>query len=192
MTRRQNLLVSLFIGGVALLLLIATAATVPLRNTIPFTPTAFNYLPAVLKNHQLSPPTATPTPTATATSTATPTATPTSTPTLPPPSFDGCQEDPDPGGAGNYPVRIVVVVKDANPEVVRLENVSGEVVDLTGWHVCSISGNQEHYGVGGVLASGEVGDYVYTGGNFIWSNSQQDNGALYNAAGQLVSYWIDE
>lgn len=152
--------------------------------------TSYVYLPVVLRSY-VPPATATPIATSTAVPTAVPTVGPTVTPTLPPPSFDGCEEDPDPASAGNFPVRVVVVVKDANPEVVRLENVGVEAVDLTGWRMCSITGNQEHTGVGGSLASGETRDFPFTGGGFIWNNSSQDDGALYNAGGQLVSYWVD-
>lgn len=115
----------------------------------------------------------------------------TAIPTLPPPSFDDCQEDPDPNRAANYPIRIITVDKDANPEVVYLLNVSDQTMDLTSWHVCSLNGNQEHFGIGGTLAPDETKGYPYTGGGFIWNNQQKDDGALYNAAGQLVSFWED-
>jgi hypothetical protein len=168
-----------------------------------FTPTAFSYLPNVQKKYQPFPVVCTPPaceedevyycpgecPGGCGTECATPT--PTNTPTLPPPSFDNCQEDPDPSSAGNYPVRIVNVYKAANPEVVRLENVSSSTVNLTGWHMCSITCNQEHDGISGTLAPGQTKDFPHTGSDFIWNNSERDDGALYNAEGQLVSYWID-
>jgi len=143
-----------------------------------WTPSAWIYLPFINRQEDGESPTVEPGPT--------------DTPTLPPPSFDGCEEDPDPTSAVNFPVRIVTVEKAANPEVVRLENVSTQAVDLTDWHVCSINGNQEHTGIGGTLAAGETKDYPYAGGGFIWNNSSQDDGALYNADGQLVSYWVDQ
>jgi hypothetical protein len=86
----------------------------------------------------------------------------------------------------------VIVFKGANPEVVRLQNVSAATVNLDGWHMCSIEANQEHTGISGTLAPGQVKDFPYTGSGFIWNNSIRDDGALYNAAGQLVSYWIDQ
>ena len=149
------------------------------------------YLPVV--RHDRTP---TPSPTDTAVPTATPmtepTVGPTATPMLPPPSFDGCQEDPNPASAPNFPVAIVIVFKSANPEVVRLQNRSTAAIDVSGWHLCSINGNQEHTGIGGVLGPGEVRDFPSTGSGFIWNNTERDDGALYNAAGQLVSYWIDQ
>jgi len=133
-----------------------------------------------------SPATATAIATASATSSTTPTASPTPTGTI-----GVCQTDPDPAAAPDHPVRIVTVVKDANPEVVRLRNASNTAVDLTGWRMCSIKGNQEHDGIGGFLAPNETKGFPYTGSGPIWNNAEQDDGALYNAAGQLVSYWID-
>jgi hypothetical protein len=124
-------------------------------------------------------------------STATPPPSPTATPTSLPPSFNGCHDDPNAGLAPNYPVMIVIVVKAATPEVVRLQNTSAQPIDLTGWHMCSMTGYQEHDGVAGTLAPGQVKDFPYTGVGFIWNNSLQDNGALYDGAGHLVSYWVD-
>jgi hypothetical protein len=106
---------------------------------------------------------------------------------LPPPSFNACQEDPNPTAAPNYPVVIVTVNKDG--EYVVLKNVSGEAVDLTGWHMCSIKGNQEHP-ISGALGPGEQKQFDGPPGP-IWSNGERDNGSLYNASGQLVSYWYD-
>lgn len=110
-------------------------------------------------------------------------------PALPAPSFNECQADPNADNAPNYPVKIVTV--DKAGEVVRLQNVSPEPVDLTGWIMCSITGNQRHEGIGGVLAPGETRDFPYTGSGMIWNNSERDDGALYNARRQLVSYWRD-
>ena len=78
---------------------------------------------------------------------------------------------------------------DKGSEVVTLKNVSREPVDLAGWHMCSIRGNQEHP-IGGVLAPGEQRLFPGPVGT-IWLNNGQDDGALYNQNGQLVSYWHD-
>ena len=107
---------------------------------------------------------------------------------LPAPSFNNCQADPNAAAAPNYPVQIVGIDKGA--EVVRLKNVSDAAVDLTGWKMCSITGNQLHEGIGGTLAPGETKGFGHPGGP-IWNNSEKDDGALYNASGQLVSYWND-
>jgi len=138
-------------------------------------------------------PTAVPTATAVASPTKTPIPTitpkptvgPTATPTLPPPSFNNCQADPNASAAPNYPVRITAINKTA--ETVILKNVSTNAIDLTGWTMCSITGNQEHP-IGGTLAAGASQTFAGPAGN-IWNNSSPDPGALYNPNGQLVSYF---
>jgi hypothetical protein len=70
-----------------------------------------------------------------------------------------------------------------------LKNVGSDTVDLTGWHMCSIKGNQEHP-IFGILASGAELPFPGSTGN-IWANGDNNNGSLYNAQGQLVSYWYD-
>ena len=126
--------------------------------------------------------------------TAAPTATPEPTPRLPPPipplpppTFNACQEDPNPDAAPNYPVLIVAIDKRA--ETVMLKNVGPDSIDLTGWHMCSIKSSQEHPLVG-ILAPGAELPFPGPAGN-IWANADNNNGSLYNAQGQLVSYWYD-
>lgn len=113
------------------------------------------------------------------------------TPTAPPlgssAGFPGCALDPGPGVAPETPVRIVGV--DKRTETVTLRNVSAAPVDLSGWRLCSIRGGQEHP-IGGTLAPGETRSFPGPDGN-IWNNSQSDPGALYDAQGNLVSYWAD-
>jgi hypothetical protein len=106
---------------------------------------------------------------------------------LPAPSFNNCQADPNLDTAPNYPVQIIGVDKGA--ETVTLKNVGPDAIDLSGWHMCSVRGNQEHP-IGGTLAPGQVQQFPGPPGT-IWSNSESDPGALYNANGQLVSYWKD-
>jgi hypothetical protein len=134
-----------------------------------------------------SKPSATPTTAPTSAPTPMPTRTPvppTATPTLPPPSFNNCQADPNPSAAPHYPVRIVTINKVA--ETVTLQNVSTNAIDLTGWTMCSITGNQQHP-IFGTLAPGQSVVFPGPAGN-IWNNSVEDDGALYNPDGQLVSY----
>lgn len=155
------------------------------------------YLPLVSNNVSSDSMQSAVTPQNTPTLTATPQATTTATPTspvapLPDPTFDNCQGIPDPATAPNYPVRIVDVLKSESPEIVQLRNESDEIIDLTDWRMCSVLANQEHTGIMGTIAPGEIKDFVYTGSGFIWNNNEKDDGALYNAEGQLVSYWVDE
>ncbi|MEZ4614937.1 MAG: hypothetical protein R2867_05395 [Caldilineaceae bacterium] len=130
-----------------------------------------------------------PKPTATPIPTSTPAATPTLT--LPPPNLDGCKNPlPTPVDAANYPIKIVGVDKTAKPETVQLKNVSNETIDLTGWHMCSVRGTQEHKPIHGTLTPGGTSTFKHDGG-FIWRDELRDDGALYNPFWQLVSYWVD-
>jgi hypothetical protein len=97
---------------------------------------------------------------------------PTATPTLPPPSYNGCQDDPNPSAAPNYPIKITNINKVA--ESVTLQNVSTSAIDLTGWQMCSITSNQHHL-ISGILAAGASQTFVNTGGP-IWNNSTADSG----------------
>lgn len=105
-------------------------------------------------------------------------------------AFQWLQRRPDPASAPNYPVRIVKVNKTS--EVVTLQNLSGAFVSVEDWNMRSLNGNQEHDQIGGVLAPGQTRDFPNTGGGPIWADSQRDDGALYDATGALVSYWIDQ
>jgi hypothetical protein len=185
------LLATLVVVGI----LAASSWAAPLQQVAKCSSNPCTYMPVVVKpeNTPLAtePPTLPPSgPTLTVPSGTTPrpTNTPTATPTLPPPTFNNCQADPNPNAAPNYPVRIVSIDKVA--EVVTLQNVSTSAVSLDGWHMCSITGNQEQQGIGGTLAPGETKGFTNPGGP-IWNNSTSDPGALYNQSGQLVSYWFD-
>lgn len=114
---------------------------------------------------------------------------PAATPTPLPASFNACAEDPSFSQAPHYPVKIVAINKGA--ETVTLQNVSAEPINLDGWHMCSIKGNQEQAGIGGVLQPNESRSFTQQGGN-IWSNSDPDPGALYDSQGRLVSYYRDQ
>ncbi|NJP04698.1 MAG: nuclease [Chloroflexaceae bacterium] len=120
------------------------------------------------------------------------------TPAVPPaapqsnlePSFDGCQSEPNAASAPNTPVVIVTVDKAA--ETVTLQQRGDVPVDLNGWTMCSMRGSQIHSGLEGVLQPGETKTFAHTGSGNIWSNNEQDDGALYDATGRLVSYWVDQ
>jgi len=74
-------LITLLAGLLLLTSTILAAPSPPTTHPLDLTPTAYNYLPIVPKNHTPTPtPTLTPTPTPTPTTTPTPTPTPTKTP----------------------------------------------------------------------------------------------------------------
>jgi hypothetical protein len=109
-------------------------------------------------------------------------------PQLPTTSTAECPATPDPAAAIDDPLRIVDV--DKKIEIVTLQNVSGAQVDLTGWKICSVTGNQLHASLQGILEAGETRSFVSPGAA-IWSNDEPDDGALYDPLGNLVSYWDD-
>jgi hypothetical protein len=152
-----------------------------------------SYVSLVMTSPETPIPTATATPTNTPTATptlgpGTPSATPSVTPTSTPPG-DLCQLDPNPASAPNTPILIDDIDKEG--EIVALKNVSGAPIDLTGWRMCSINGNQEHTGLNGVLAPGQIRNFPYSGAGTIWNDTQRDDGALYNPAGQLIAYDVN-
>ena len=164
--------------------------TAPPKDTVTptHTPTVTPTSGPTFTPTQTQTPSSTPTPTNTPTITFTPSPTrtpvPTATPTLPPPSFVSCDTPPNAASAPNYPVRIVSINKSA--ETVTLQNVSTGAINLSGWKMCSITGNQQHP-ISGSLAAGETKVFPNNGGA-IWNNGSPDPGALYNPNGQLVSY----
>jgi hypothetical protein len=111
-------------------------------------------------------------------------------PSRPPsnPSPALCQQQPDPTTAPNAPITLVDVDKKA--EVVTLENVGDEIIDLTDWTLCSLTGQQVHTGISGAIAPGQVRRLINLGPE-VWLNDGRDDGALYDGAGNLVSYWED-
>ncbi len=104
-----------------------------------------------------------------------------------PPSYNNCQPDPNANQAPNFPVQIVAIDKQA--ETVILRNASAQPITLNGWIMCSVRGNQQHP-VGGPIAPGQTITFPGPSGN-IWSNNENDPGALYDAQGRLISYWPD-
>jgi hypothetical protein len=109
-------------------------------------------------------------------------------PELPGPSFNACQPDPVSLTVPNYPVKIITVDKET--EVITIQNISPGPVDLRGWSLCSIQGGEQYSGFDVTLESAQTVRVVYPSAA-IWNNDQQDDAALYNANGQLVSYWSD-
>lgn len=182
----------------AAVIIIAAVGIVRAGPAATCPPDACRYVPLILKDSSGAPtpggapeptvpPTKTPVETATATATPTNTPTRTATPTQLPPSYNNCQDDPNGALAPNYPVRIVGIDKVA--ETVTLQNVSTSSVNLSGWQMCSITGNQ-HHPISGTLAPNETKVFPGPVGS-IWNNASSDPGALYDPQGHLVSYWFD-
>ena len=91
-----------------------------------------------------------------------------------------------PAHVPNVPVQITRIDKSA--EIVYLKNVSAAAVNLEGWTMCSITGGQEHIGIGGSLQPGQTRAFQHQGSGNIWNNNALDPGALYDALGRPISY----
>lgn len=100
-----------------------------------------------------------------------------------------CAAPPDPSAAPNSPIAIVALDKRA--ESVTLKNVGAEPVNLDGWRLCSLRGEQSHP-VGGALAPGEQRTFPGAQGASIWSNGERDDAALFDPSGALIAYWADQ
>lgn len=136
-------------------------------------------------------PTTVPTPAPTAVPTPVPTATlapkPTVTPTIAPVET-------------SIKVPVVITGLDKRAECVYVSNKSNIDIDLTGWYIVSVTGDQKYEFPKGyiipanseikVVSYEAVGDLVWTTAN-IWNNSKSDPAELYNAEGKLQSTWDD-
>jgi lamin tail-like protein len=100
-----------------------------------------------------------------------------------------CHQRVDPSQAPNQPIIITAVDKGA--EVVTISNIGTAAVDLSGWTICSLLGSQRHAVLDGTLAPGERRSIPSQSGRAIWNNRSRERAAVYNGAGQLISYWSE-
>jgi beta-lactamase superfamily II metal-dependent hydrolase len=90
----------------------------------------------------------------------------------------------------------VISALDKRYESVTIKNPTGSTIDLSGWRVVSVKGNQCYtIPSGTTLAAGDTltiasgggtGDLIWTKSN-MWNNSDPDPAELYDAHGNLVS-----
>lgn len=97
---------------------------------------------------------------------------------------------------------IVISKLDKKAELVTITNKSDKDVDITGWKLVSVTGNQEFIfpqytlkevesvTVGG-FDSIDVSDFDWEEGRGVWNNSKSDPAELYDASGNLVSRFDD-
>ncbi len=127
--------------------------------------------------------------------TITPVPVPIPTPEPTPTPIPVATQTPDTEG-----VKIIELDKEA--EYIVIKNQTPSPVDMTGWWILSVLGEQDFdFPKGYVLAAGQeckvagfkakdTGDFNWEEGRGIWNNSKTDDAALYNGS-ELVDYWED-
>jgi hypothetical protein len=91
---------------------------------------------------------------------------------------------------------------DKKAEYIVIKNSSATAVDLTGWKIVSVLGNQSFTFPAFSLAVGasvKVGDsannsgidFCWLDGGGTWNNSKSDPAELYDSAGKLVDVYSD-
>ena len=95
-------------------------------------------------------------------------------------------------------IHVVITAVNKELEYVDIQNVGGSPVDLRGWELLSVLGNQSCI-LRGILQSKEV-LRIWAGRNYpvglscgfykkIWADEQLDPAVLYNARGEEVSHY---
>ena len=90
---------------------------------------------------------------------------------------------------------VIISGVDKTAELVTIKNNGTSNVNITGWVLVSVTGNQRYtfpsytLKAGGkvtVASGGASGDLIWTG-SYIWNNSSSDPAQLYDSQGSLVS-----
>jgi hypothetical protein len=97
---------------------------------------------------------------------------------------------PSSTSAPNSPVAIIGLDKQG-AEAVTIKNVTAATVDVTGWRICSVKGNQLHAILDGTFGAGQTATIPSQAQGSIWNNSSRDDAVLYDAGGSQIAYWID-
>ncbi len=90
---------------------------------------------------------------------------------------------------------IVIRAVDKKAELVTISNTGTTEIDLTGWVLLSVTGNQSYTFPSVTLRAGQsltvasggaVGDLIWTA-EHVWNNTSSDPAQLYDAGGNLIS-----
>jgi len=94
---------------------------------------------------------------------------------------------------------IEIVVVDKKAEIVTLKNKTATDIDMTGWRLVSVKGNQAFNFPSGyilkanstiTISSGDTAGDLHWSKSNIWNNSESDPAELYNGA-TLIDRWDD-
>jgi len=110
---------------------------------------------------------------------------------------------PEPGTSRGHALGVYIasVDKRGKPESVTLTNDGPAPVDISGWTLVSVRGNQRYLIPGGTVLPPGGSVTVYSGPgadsagglcwttDHVWNNSELDPAELYDGAGTLVDRW---
>ncbi|MDI3545152.1 MAG: competence protein ComEC [Rikenellaceae bacterium] len=100
----------------------------------------------------------------------------------------------------NNSANVVISNIDKEDEIVTITNKSSKDINLKGWKIVSVTGNQQYVfsdyilkaGASVKVASGnKPGDLIW-GEENVWNNSKSDSGELYDSNGNLVYKYEDK
>lgn len=91
---------------------------------------------------------------------------------------------------------------DKKGELVTIKSISNKDIDMTGWKLVSVRGNQQFIFPSYTLKAGtsvtvggfdsrDKSDFIWEEGNGIWNNSDSDPAELYDNFGNLISRFND-
>ncbi|MDD3306243.1 MAG: lamin tail domain-containing protein [Acetobacterium sp.] len=97
---------------------------------------------------------------------------------------------------------VTISALDKKAEYIVIENLSANAVDLTGWKIVSVLGNQTftfpdfNLATGASVKVGDSGtnsgiDFHWLDGGGTWNNSKSDPAELYDSTGKLVDIYND-
>jgi beta-lactamase superfamily II metal-dependent hydrolase len=94
---------------------------------------------------------------------------------------------------------VIISTLDKVNELITIKNISTTDVDVTGWKIISITGNQTYTfpsyllkgGASVTVASGDAAGILKWGKSNIWNNSQSDPAELYDSTGKLIYKFND-
>lgn len=105
------------------------------------------------------------------------------------------QGDKTDGSPSTGSVNVVISSVNKKAELVTIKNYGSADIDLTGWKLVSVTGNQTFIfpsyilkanGTVTIASGGATGDLIWTTAN-IWNNPGKDPAHLYDAQGNLIS-----
>lgn len=95
---------------------------------------------------------------------------------------------------------IAITMLDKTAEYVEITNNGSEPINMTGWYIVSVKGDQTYNFPNGftispgnsmeIVSGNATGDLQWTTDN-VWNNSQSDPAELHDNNGNLVSKWDD-